>query len=159
MGEPYRLDETDRRIVEILRGDARRTVRDIARMVSLTAAPVRRRIDRLEDAGVITGYTVRLDQAKMGPALEAVTELRFTGDTDIDHIVAFASMLPEVEEVLTLAGDPDALVRIRVDNVGHLQRVVNQLRAGGNGVIGTKTQIVLASWQRGSDRTNGVNAP
>jgi Lrp/AsnC family transcriptional regulator, leucine-responsive regulatory protein len=150
MSEPVQLDAVDRKIMEILRADARRTVRDIARMVSLTSAPVRRRIDRLEAAGVILGYSAVFDRAKMGSALDAVTELRFAGDTNIDHIVAFARTLPEIDEVLTLAGDPDALVRIRVDNVEHLQRVVNQLRSSGAGVIGTKTLLVLASWQRGS---------
>jgi Lrp/AsnC family leucine-responsive transcriptional regulator len=150
MSEPVQLDAVDRKIMAILRADARRTVRDIARMVSLTSAPVRRRIDRLEAAGVILGYSAVFDRAKMGPALDAITELRFAGDTDVDHIVSFASTLPEIDEVLTLAGDPDALVRIRVDNVEHLQRVVNQLRSSGGGVIGTKTLLVLASWQRGS---------
>lgn len=150
MVDTARLDAVDRQIVELLRSDGRRTVREIAKAVNLSAAPVRRRIDRLEASGVILGYTVVLDRAKMGPALEAVTELRFVGNTDIDHIVAFASNLPEVDEVLTLAGDPDALVRLRVDNVDHLQRVVNQFRSSSAGVIGTKTLIVLASWQRGS---------
>jgi Lrp/AsnC family leucine-responsive transcriptional regulator len=151
MPEPIHLDATDRKILELLRDDGRRTVREIARLVRLTPAPVRRRIDRLEATGVITSYTAVLNHAKMGPALEAVTELRFAGDVDIDHIAAFARTLPEIDEILVLAGDPDALVRIRVDNVDHLQRVVNQLRSSANGVIGTKTLIILASWQRGSD--------
>jgi Lrp/AsnC family transcriptional regulator, leucine-responsive regulatory protein len=151
MYEPIHLDATDRKILKLLRGDGRRTVREIARLVSLTPAPVRRRIDRLEAAGVITSYCAVLNYAKMGPALEAVTELRFAGDVDIDHIAAFARTLPEIDEILVLAGDPDALVRIRVDNVDHLQRVVNQLRSNANGVVGTKTLIVLAAWQRGDD--------
>jgi Lrp/AsnC family leucine-responsive transcriptional regulator len=151
MPEPIHLDATDRKILELLRDDGRRTVREIARLVRLTPAPVRRRIDRLEATGVITSYTAVLNHAKMGPALEAVTELGFAGDVDIDHIAAFARTLPEIDEILVLAGDPDALVRIRVDNVDHLQRVVNQLRSSANGVIGTKTLIILASWQRGSD--------
>jgi DNA-binding Lrp family transcriptional regulator len=150
MSESSQLDATDRKILELLQDDGRRTVRDIARLVSLTPAPVRRRIDRLEAMGVIASYTAVLNYAKMGPALEAITELRFAGDVDIDHIAAFARTLPEIEEILILAGDPDALVRIRVDNVHHLQRVVNQLRSSANGVVGTKTLIVLAAWQRGT---------
>jgi DNA-binding Lrp family transcriptional regulator len=110
---------------------------------------VRRRIARLEETGVITGYTITTDQAKLGSGLEAVTELRFTGDTDIQDMVDFASTQPEVEEVLTIAGDVDAIVRLHVDNVDHLQRVVNRLRRKGVGVIGTKTLIVIATWRRG----------
>ncbi|BBJ47105.1 hypothetical protein SSPO_098230 [Streptomyces antimycoticus] len=96
-----------------MRADGRRTVRDIARLVQLSPAPVRRRITRLEESGVITGYTITTDQAKLGQGLQAVTELRFTGDTDIHDIVEFASTLPEVDEVLTLTGDVDALVRFQ----------------------------------------------
>ena len=55
--------------------------------------------------------------------------------------------LPEVVQLFTIAGDPDALMRLRVDNVEHLQRVVNQLRRSGT-VVGTKTLIVLRAWER-----------
>lgn len=150
MSEPPDLDRVDREILALLRADGRRTVRDIAKAVNLSPAPTRRRITRLEQTGVITGYTITTDQAKLGSGLEAVTELRFTGDTDIDSIVEFASTLPEVDEVLTIAGEVDALVRMHVDNVDHLQRVVNRLRRKGAGVVGTRTMIVIASWRRGT---------
>ncbi len=144
------LDSVDLQILELLRADGRRTVRDIARLVQLSPAPVRRRITRLEESGVITGYTITTDQAKLGQGLQAVTELRFTGDTDIHDILEFASTLPEVDEVLTLTGDVDALVRLHVDNVEDLQKVVNRLRRKGVGVLQTKTLIVIDSWQRGT---------
>jgi DNA-binding Lrp family transcriptional regulator len=127
--------------------DARRTVRDIATRVNLTPGPVQRRIARLEHLGVIEGYTVRVNRARAASGLEAVTELRFAGDTELDQIVQITSELPEVFEVLTTAGDTDALVRIRVDDVDHLQRVVNQLRMGPR-VRGTRTYLVLGTWQR-----------
>lgn len=141
------VDETDRQILELLRQDARRTVSDIAQRVNLSPAPVKRRIDRLEQAGVIVGYTVVLDHKKVGPSIEAYTELRFVGDTDVDDILNSAKELPEVQEVLAIAGDPDALVHVRVDDVEHLQRVVNKLRRTG-AVTGTKTLIVMGRWAR-----------
>jgi Lrp/AsnC family leucine-responsive transcriptional regulator len=141
------VDETDRAIIDLLRQDARRTVSDIAGRVNLSPAPVKRRIDRLEKLGVIAGYTVVLDHQKVGPSIEAYTELRFSGDTDVDDILHSAAELPEVLEVLAIAGDPDALVRVRVEDVDHLQRVVNALRRSGT-VTGTKTLIVLGRWSR-----------
>jgi len=141
------VDETDHRILELLRQDARRTVSDIAKHVNLSPAPVKRRIDRLEQAGVIAGYTVVLDHKKVGPSIEAFTELRFVGDTDVDDILNSARELPEVQEVMAIAGDPDALVHVRVDDVEHLQRVVNALRRTGT-VTGTKTLIVMGRWAR-----------
>jgi DNA-binding Lrp family transcriptional regulator len=147
MHPKFPIDATDRQIVDLLRADARRTVRDIASRVGLTVAPVKRRIDRLEAAGVIEGYTVRINEAKLGVGLEAVVELRVVGDMALNTITSFASEIREVQEVLTIAGDPDALVRVRVDNIHDLQRVVNLLRTGG-AVTSTKTLVVLDSWVR-----------
>ena len=141
------LDDIDRQILDLLQLDARRTVRDIASRVGLTVAPTKRRIDRLQSTGVIEGYTVRVNLAKAGSGLEAVVELRVVGDMDLQTILSFATQIPEVKEVVTLAGDPDALVRIRADNVHDLQRVVNLLRTGGK-VTGTKTLVILGSWRR-----------
>lgn len=141
------LDDIDKEILRLLRQDGRRTVRDVANQVGLTVAPVKRRIDRLEETGVISGYTVRVDSAKVESELEAVVELRVAGNLELEMILAFAEGIPEVIEVLTLAGDPDAIARIRAANIHDLQRVVNLLRTNGN-VTGTKTLVVLNSWSR-----------
>lgn len=142
------LDAIDNQILRLLSMDARRTFRDIGRRVNLTAAPVKRRIARLESLGVIEGYTVRINRLKADLGIEAVTELRFTGNLDLEDIIKIAAKIPEVTEILTIAGDQDALARIRVDNVEHLQRVVNRLRTAGDSVVGTKTLVVLGSWVR-----------
>ncbi len=147
MSPTFPIDSVDRKIVDLLRADARRTIRDIATHIGLTVAPVKRRIDRLEAAGVIEGYTVRVNEAKVGVGIEAVVELRVLGDMDLNTITSFSSQIPEVREVLTIAGEPDALVRVRAENIHDLQRVVNLLRTGGK-VTSTKTLVVLGSWVR-----------
>ncbi len=144
-----KLDEIDEQIIALLREDARRTITDIAARVNLSSAPVKRRIDRLERLGVITGYTVAVDHAVIGPTIEAFTELRFAGNADIDEILGQVAQIPEIHEVFTMAGDPDALLRIRVNDVEHLKAVVNRLRRTGR-VTGTKTLMVLDRWSRAS---------
>ena len=138
------LDDADRTILELLTENARRTLGDIGQRVGLSAPAVKRRIDRLEAAGVILGYTARLDQAKLGRPLEAFTELRFSGDARVDAIAGIAAGIPEVEAVFTIAGDPDALAWIRVADVHELKRVIDRLRSSGD-VIGTKTLMVLGT--------------
>ncbi len=150
MRAPISLDDTDHQILALLRENARRTVADVAAQVNLSPAPVKRRIDRLERLGVITGYTVQLDHTKLGPTIEAFTELRFTGSGDVDAIVGELAELPEVREVYTLAGDTDALLRIRVDDMEHLKRIVNMVRRNGR-VTGTKTLMVLDRWSRSGE--------
>ena len=147
MAGVVKLDEIDERIIALLREDARRTITDIAARVNLSSAPVKRRIDRLEHLGVITGYTVAVDHAVIGPTIEAFTELRLAGNADIDEILGQVEQIPEIHEVFTMAGDPDALLRIRVTDVEHLKAVVNRLRRTGR-VTGTKTLMVLDRWSR-----------
>lgn len=141
------LDDIDRSILDLLQDNARRPLRDIAASVGLTVAPVQRRIARLEQAGVIAGYTIRVDQGKIAGGIEAMTELHFADDLDLAQIMAFVAEIPEVQEVQTLAGDPDALVRIRVEGIEDLRRVVGSLRSGA-AVNSTKTLVVLEHWIR-----------
>jgi len=137
---PRPLDDIDRQILDLLREDARRTVKDIADRVKLSAAPVKRRIERMEEEGVILGYTVRLGQ--VGPALEAFTELRYSGSMDQDELFDMFRKIPEIHGAFTMAGDVDALLHVRAEDIHHLQQIISKLRASGNPVA-SKTMIVL----------------
>jgi Lrp/AsnC family transcriptional regulator, leucine-responsive regulatory protein len=142
------LDDVDRRILDLLREDARRTVTDIARRVSLSAAPVKRRIDRLEEIGVIAGYTVVLDEAKLGRHIDAFVELKFAGHASVEEISATVESLSQVRALFMTAGDPDALVWLSVEDLSELKRSVNQLRRSQL-ITGTKTLMVLDTWTPG----------
>jgi len=141
------IDDTDRAILDLLRTNARRPLREIASAVGLTVAPVQRRIARMERLGVIERYTVEVNHSRIANGIEAMTELQFADDLDLAQIMEFVAQIPEVEEVLTLAGDPDALVRIRVEGIEDLRRVVSSLRAG-DAVATTKTLVILEHWSR-----------
>lgn len=138
------LDTIDERILALLVEDARRSASDIGRRVSLSPAAAKRRIDRLEASGIITGYRAVLDHAQLGRQIEAFTELRFEGSTQVDDIVRTVADLPELVEAHTIAGDPDALVHLRVTDLDHLKRVIDGIRRSGR-VTGTKTLIVLGT--------------
>lgn len=141
------VDEIDERILAILRRNGRTSLRDIADAVALSPAPVKRRIDRLEEAGIIAGYTVVVDYGRAPGRFEAFTELRLPPGSDVEVVTAMLKQKPEVEQVFTIAGDPDALIRLRVESVQHLQDVVNDLRRAGQAMT-TKTMIVMDAWQR-----------
>ena len=136
------LDGTDLEIIALLQEHARRSLADIGRFVSLSPPAVKRRMDRLEALGVIIGYTATVDHAKLGRPLEAFAELRFVGSARVDDISHIADGLPEVVALFTTAGDPDALVWLRVRDVEDLKRVIDHLRRTGK-VVGTKTLMVL----------------
>ena len=125
------VDGIDHQILDLLQSDARRTLADIGSHVSLSASAVKRRIDRLEASGVIAGYRAVVDQSKLGQQLEAFAELTFAGDTKVADIASSAEGLPGVQAVFTTAGDPDALVWIRVRDMADLTRVIDLLRRSG----------------------------
>lgn len=141
------LDGTDHEIITLLTGDARRTIADIAGRVSLSSAATKRRIDRLQRLGVILGYTAVVDYERLGWPLEAFTELRFAGTTQVEDIEATAAAAREIQAVYMIAGDPDALVHIRAQDVNHLKDVIDRLRHSGK-VTGTKTLMVLSTSAR-----------
>lgn len=148
------VDDIDHAILALLQRDARATLAELGERVALSPPAVKRRIDRLVEDRVITGFTTLVDHAKLGRPLQAFTELRFAGDTPVDHISGIARDIPEVEAVFTLAGDPDAVVWMRVRDTEHLTRTIDRLRRSGS-VTGTKTLMVLNTWEReraGSDR-------
>lgn len=140
------MDATDSQILGILASDARTPVSEIARQVQLSPAPVARRIARLERDGVLQGYTAIIDSRRAGQ-LEAFTEIRLHGATDTSELSDLVRGVPEVQQFFTIAGDPDAMVKIVVSDVDHLQRVVNALRRTGK-ITGTKTLIAMNSWDR-----------
>ena len=138
------IDAIDGQILRLLQENARRTFGAIGREVGLSAPAVKRRIDRLEEAGVIRGYTALIDHAYLFQSVEAFAELRFAGSTRVDDIEEIAHDVPEVHAIFTVAGDPDALAWIRVNDVQNLKRVIDRLRSTGK-VTGTKTLMVLSS--------------
>lgn len=141
------LDTTDDRILTLLQLDARRSASEIGRRVSLSPAAAKRRIDRLEEIGVITGYRATIDYAKLGGQIEAFAELRFEGSTQVGDIEKTFADFPEMVEAFTTAGDPDALVRLRVRDLEHLRQAIDRVRRTGR-VTGTKTLIVLGTAAR-----------
>lgn len=151
-----RIDDTDRELLEALERNSRRKLADLGAQVGLSAPATKRRIDRLERLGVITGYTAVIDHEKLGWSLDAFAELRMVGNARLSDIEDAARDIPEVLQVFTTAGDPDALVRLRARDVAHLRSTVDRLRRSGR-VTGTKTLLVLGAWTR-ADRSTGPRA-
>jgi Lrp/AsnC family transcriptional regulator, leucine-responsive regulatory protein len=149
----FESDPVDRKILDLLERNARMTFAEIGAEVGLSASAVKRRIDRLEQTGVIQGYTVVLDHAKLGRPIEAFAELRFSGDTKVDDIAGIADHVDGVQAVFTTAGDPDAIVWLRVRDVDELKTVIDHIRRTGK-VIGTKTLMVLGRSEKQSGKGN-----
>jgi Lrp/AsnC family transcriptional regulator len=113
------VDNTDRRILAILQEDASLPVAEIAARVNLSQTPCWRRIQKLEEAGVIQGRVAILDPNSIGLGLTVFVEIE-TGDHSqgwLDKFAEAINTLPEVMEVYRMAGDVDYLIRLAVANM------------------------------------------
>lgn len=136
-------DHTDRKIVALLQEDAKRTLTEIGDEVALSAAAVKRRIDRLERDGVIRGYTAVVDAAGLG-LIDVLVEVYCADRTSPRDVGRSLEQLDEVVTAFTVSGEPDALVRLQVDGIPHLERAIEQMRRDRN-IVRTRTMIVLST--------------
>lgn len=137
-----RLDAVDERILRLLVRNARATWREIGDVVGLSANAVAQRVRRLEQAGVVRGWTAVLDPAIDGPAATALVSLKVTTDADVPQLEAAMGALPCVTEVLDLSGTVDYQVRVRFRDQRELYEATNALRVLP-GVVGIETRTVL----------------
>ena len=113
------MDNTDRKILAILQEDASLPVAEVAARVNLSQTPCWRRIQKLEEAGVIQGRVAILDPNSIGLGLTVFVEIE-TGDHSREWLERFAEAIqsmPEVMEVYRMAGDVDYLIRLAVANM------------------------------------------
>ena len=113
---PTELDEIDRRILRALREDGRLSNARLAEKIGLSPSPCWNRVRQLEQAGVIEGYTVLLNQQALGvpdTVMIEVTLDRHDDDTFARFGQALAE-LPEVMEAYLLTGEYDYLIKVAV---------------------------------------------
>ena len=136
------LDPTDERILRLLVRDARASYRDLGESVGLSANAVAQRMRRLEQDGVIRGYTALLEPRSDEDQVVAVVLVTTTIDADAAMIEAALAAMPEVAEVLDLAGPVDYEVRLVCRTQRQLYDAVNSVRALA-GITGMQTRPVL----------------
>jgi len=138
------LDSIDRKIVALLQESAKRTFADIGLDVGLSATAVKRRVDRLENAGVITGYGARINWRALGEAIESLIEIYCADRTSPADVGRSLATVDEIVSAFTVSGEADAVIRVRVDSIEHLERLVERLRRDPN-IVRTRTLIVLST--------------
>lgn len=124
------LGDLDRAIIAELRRDARLSNADLARRVGLTAAPCLRRVQRMEQAGIIRGYHAEVDPKASGRGFEVIVsiDIAVNDGPTIEDFEAAAAALPEVIELRRMFGQPDYYLRVLVaDHEEYEALVVDRL--------------------------------
>jgi len=143
------LDAVDRRILQVLQAQGRITYDELAARVSLSPSAALRRVKRLEDGGVISGYVALLAPERVGLALTAYLTVRLEKHSDpqacspLDQFAAAVEVWPEVVECVALSGDIDYLLRVVVQDMAHYSRFVMETLLKHPSVRDCKTSFVL----------------
>lgn len=113
------MDATDRKILNLLQTDASLTVKQIAEQIPLSVTPCWKRIQKLEQHGVIRARVALLDAARVNASVTVFVAIK-TGQHTRDWIERFnreVSKLPEVMEIYRMSGDVDYLLRVVVSSI------------------------------------------
>jgi DNA-binding Lrp family transcriptional regulator len=137
------LDDTDRRVLELLGRDGRASYAEIGLLVNLSATAVKRRVDRLRERGVVRGFTVVLDPGVLDWTTEAFVEVFCRERTPPEEILSSLRQFPEVVAAWTVTGDADALVHLRAADMRHLEAVIERIRREP-GVQRSRSTVVLS---------------
>lgn len=135
------LDDSDKKIVSVLKENSRLTFVEIGKIVGLSEAAVRRRMKRLSESGYLKRFTVEVDQA-MGA--KALTFIAVSPNVPIPEVSKFLQKLDGVEGVYEITGEYDILSNISGQNITEVNRCIDEIRRI-NGVSNTNTIIILKS--------------
>ena len=147
---PTRLDAIDWRILKELQGDGHMTNVALANRVGLSAPPCLRRVRALEEAGLIAGYTVLLDEPALGFELTAFAMVGLHNQAEAE-LRAFENLVlgwPLVREAYMLSGESDFMLKCIARDLPTFQEfILEQLTAAPN-VASVKTFLTIRRAKR-----------
>ncbi len=145
------IDSIDAKILSILQGNARVSNAEIARQVELAPSAIFERIRKLEERGVILGYSTRINPKAIGRALLAFVFVRADEKPGAEQTALRVAEIPEVLEVHDVAGEDCLLVKVRTADTDALGRLLRDQIGRIETITSTRTTIVLDSVKETSD--------
>lgn len=134
-----RLDNIDRKLLELLKQDARMSYVELGAKVGLSEAAVRRRIKKLQEEGVIKKFTVEIE---VGQGASALTLVSVMPSMPTSEVSAKIKNLPGVQKVYEITGQYDIAVLITGSNIAEVNKCIDDIRKS-DGVATTNTIIIL----------------
>ena len=145
MSNIVKLDAVDREILFQLRRDGRLSNVELARRVGLTPPPCLRRVKRLEDAGIITGYRAVINPAAIGRGLEVFVDVDINANdlVTVQEFEATAAGYDEVIELRRMFGHPDYFLRVAVADHAAYEAFLTGKLIGLPGVLHVTSHLTM----------------
>lgn len=138
------MDETNEKIIGILRENARESFSAIGRIVGLSTNAVANRVRRLERSGVIIGYRamVAADVPDRAATIEAFIDVRLHTDTDSEQFLAWSQRQRQVRDAVHVTGPYDYLLHVNVRDTADLDRLLRRIKTDAR-ASQTQTRLAL----------------
>ena len=143
--DTLRLDRTDLALLAELQRDGRISNADLAERVKLSPSACLRRVQRLEQAGVLAGYAALIDPAKVGLGLQAFVRVQLARH-EPDAVATFTARVNRWDEVVAchaLTGEMDYLLHVVVQDLEHFSRFLLDHLLNASGVADVNSSFVL----------------
>ena len=137
---PLSLDATSKRLIELLQEDGRASYAALAKVVGLSEAAVRQRVQRLIDSGVMQIVAVT-DPTRVGFMRQAMVGLKVTGN--LSSVAQQCARLPEVDYVVITAGRYDLLLEVVCEDDEHLLELMSDRIRILEGVVSAEVNVYL----------------
>ena len=147
------LDQIDQRLIALLRHNARESVATLATRLGVSRGTVTNRLRRLEDEGVIVGYTLRLKPAAETGGLQAWMSIAIEGN-DARRVTASLLGEPAVQALHATNGQWDLLAELQVPTLPELARALERIRLI-KGISHSETSIHLETLRAGHASSSG----
>jgi Lrp/AsnC family leucine-responsive transcriptional regulator len=137
------VEELDQAIVRLLAADGRMSYTDLGKSTGLSTSAVHQRVRRLEQRGVVRGYTVDVDYEALGLPLTALISIKPIDPAAPDDAPARLEHIAAIEACFSVAGDESYVLKVRVASPSALEVLLAEIRAAAN--VSTRTSVVLST--------------
>jgi Lrp/AsnC family leucine-responsive transcriptional regulator len=140
------MEDLDRRIVDLLAKDGRISYTDLGKTLGMSTSAVHQRVRRLEQRGVVRGYTAKVDHQALGQQITAFISITPTDPGAPDDIPERLREVAAIEECHSVAGDENYILKVRVETPAALEELIAQVRGAAH--VSTRTTVVLSTpWE------------
>ncbi|MEN3039282.1 MAG: Lrp/AsnC family transcriptional regulator [Candidatus Kryptonium sp.] len=140
----FQIDEIDLKILDLLQKNGRIKRNDLAQMVGLSVPSVSERMKKLEESGIIKGYTTLLDSKKLGKDITAFIFVYIDSSKNYPLFIERVMELEEILECHSITGEGSHLLKVKTENTSTLEKLLARIQSWP-GVTGTRTSIVLST--------------
>ena len=137
------MDDLDRRLVALLRDNARTPTATLAKQLKVSRGTVQNRLDRLQAAGTLLGYTIRLGDIDDAGRVRAMTTIQIEGGR-MSAVVAALRAVPAIRAVHSTNGRWDLVAELDAPDLGAFSAALDAVRAVP-GVVATESSLLLTT--------------